>query len=381
MNIKNNAFFMAILFSLTGCADLPHSGPSASAMKDADSMVFSVQHVNPKKAMAMRQFTQESIAKKTREDLNTLRKWNLPNPNDERIQSGDKIRITLWTNQISLFSGSSLSSPLHKTNLGVFEVDETGAVQLPYIGKVKATGLSLNDLAKKIDKKYKTTGEFIDPYVSVKWESGGHLCGVLISGAVKHPGLVSWHPGGLSLARILSQSGLENISSQKTGGGIQPSSYANIVRIIYHHQQVAIPFSVIYTHHLQIPSGAHILVTRSAQYKITLLGGGVSHQGIYAFSSLPTVNSVISASGGLNPNTADDRQIFVMQPSHIAGVKSILYVLRWNTPDGLLAAQKMPLHNRDVVYVSTAPIIPVEKAAQIFSSFLLPPAVIGSAIK
>ncbi len=382
MNRKNSVFLIAIYLGLTGCAELPHSGPSLGAMKEADTMAFSIQHVSPQKALTMRQVAEKNIAQKIHQDLHRVRQWNLPNPNDERIQAGDKIHITLWTNQISLFSSNSLSSPLHKTRLGTFEVDETGAMQLPYIGKVQAAGLSLSTLSEKIDKMYKATGEFIDPNVSIKWGSGGHLYGVLISGAVKHPGLVSWHPGGLSLARILAQSGLENTSVQPSAsGGTKPSSYANMVRITYRHQQVTIPFSVIYIHHLQVPSGAHILVTRSAPYKITLLGGGTSHQGRYTFGSLPTVNAVISASGGLNPNTADDRQIFVMQPSHLAGVKSILYVLKWNTPEGLLAAQRMPLQDGDVVYISAAPVVPVEKAAQIFSSFLLPPAIIGGAIK
>jgi hypothetical protein len=70
-----------------------------------------------------------------------------------------------------------------------------------------------------------------------------------------------------------------------------------------------------------------------------------------------------------------------MRPPLSRNSKAQLMVLRWNTARGFLASQEMPLHNGDVVYVPTAPVVSLQKAVQIFSGFLLPPALLATAIK
>lgn len=384
MNLKNGVLLVLIL-SMTGCADLPHSGPSSASMKAVNKDQFVVQEVTPDMALAMHHALEQHMQAKTAADVALLRQWSAQDTQTAQIAPGDILRLTLWTNQISLFHGGSFSTPLHKTRLGHFVVNDLGMVHLPYIGSVKAAGLSLTQFTQMVNQRYRSTGQFIDPSVSARWGKKGYLKGVLVSGDVQHPGLFAWHPGGLSLAGVLAKAGLAKSRSAETAASSGKNGSVTLganemVTIDDHRQQVRLPFTVIYARHLRISSGAHILVTQSAPYKINLLGGGVSHPGVYAFGSPPSVNSVFSVGGGLNPHTANDRQIFVLQPSISAHKKSILYVLKWNTPSGLLAAQRMPLQNHDVVYVSTAPVVPLEKAAQIFSSFMFPAAVLGTSI-
>ncbi|MBU2794911.1 MULTISPECIES: polysaccharide biosynthesis/export family protein [Acidithiobacillus] len=366
---------------LLGCSSLPHSGPSVSAMQHANLANFIIEPVTPGKALALSLETKNKREIRFDKALGKLRHWSQKKITKDLIQPGDQLRITLWTTHLSLSGGQSLSSPLHKSRLGDFLVGQNGSIQLPYLGKVETDGLTLNGLEKKINKKYKSTEKFIMPYTKVQWAPHGHLQGVLISGAVMHPGLFPWRPGGLSIAKILAKSGLKNVPLQSKDKNHSVEDASTLVEISYHHQQVTLPFQILYVHHLRVPSGAHILVSQTAAYKVTLLGGGVLHQGLYSFGSIPNINGLLAMSGGLQSNTADDREIFIMQPSHRVGTKSILYVLRWNTAEGLLSAQRMPLHNGDLVYIPTAPVVPIEKAAQIFSDFLLPTALISNAVK
>lgn len=377
--VSLSACCFATTLSLAGCSMLPHSGPSASAMRDADLRHFVVLVITPAHAVDMATTEKKRESRQLQESLETLRTWGRTAPQANRITVGDHLSVTLWTNQMNLFNGTTLAAPLNKAVLGRFVVDSQGKIMIPYVGLVNARGLTLTALEQKLNHRYARTRQFIAPYTSVHWSTQGHLQGVLISGNVRHPGLVAWHPGGLRLAEIIAHAAPE--AALQTGPSEQFAHPETFVTVAYRGYQMRLPIAVVWVHHLHVAPGSHIVVSQMAGNKITLLGGGIMKQGNFAFAQPPSLNTVIAAAGGLNTNTANDREIFVMRPPLSRNSKAQLMVLRWNTARGFLASQEMPLHNGDVVYVPTAPVVSLQKAVQIFSGFLLPPALLASAIK
>jgi hypothetical protein len=281
--VSLSAYCFATTLSLTGCSMLPHSGPSASAMRDADLRHFVVLVVTPAHAEDMATAERKQESRQLQESLETLRTWGRDASQANRIAVGDRLSVTLWTNQMNLFNGNTLASPLNKAVLGKFVVDSHGKIMLPYVGLVSARGLTLTALEQRLNHRYTHTRQFIAPYTSVHWSTQGHLQGVLISGNVRHPGLVAWHPGGLKLAEIIAHAAPE--AALQTGPSEQFAHPETFVTVAYRGYQMRLPIAAVWVHHLHVAPGSHIVVSQMAGNKITLLGGGHYETGKFCFCS------------------------------------------------------------------------------------------------
>ncbi len=65
-----------------------------------------------------------------------------------------------------------------------------------------------------------------------------------------------------------------------------------------------------------------------------------------------TISDALALTGGLNPDSADPRYIYVIRGSYI---EPRIYWLDAKTPDGLLLAERFSLQPKDILYVSSAP--------------------------
>lgn len=65
-----------------------------------------------------------------------------------------------------------------------------------------------------------------------------------------------------------------------------------------------------------------------------------------------TISDALALTGGLNPDSADPRFIYVIRGNYI---EPRIYWLDAKTPDGLLLAERFSLKPKDILYVSSAP--------------------------
>ena len=65
-----------------------------------------------------------------------------------------------------------------------------------------------------------------------------------------------------------------------------------------------------------------------------------------------TISDSLALTGGINPDSADPRYIYVIRGNYI---EPLIYWLDAKTPDGLLLAERFSLQPRDILYVSSAP--------------------------
>lgn len=74
-----------------------------------------------------------------------------------------------------------------------------------------------------------------------------------------------------------------------------------------------------------------------------------------------TIADSLALTGGLNPDSADPRYIYVIRGNYI---KPKIYWLDAKTPDGLLLAERFSLQSKDILYVSSAPATRWNRALQ-----------------
>jgi len=362
---------------LSACATLPHSGPSAGTLLKADRSRFSVVNVTNEVAAEMASQQKAKQEEQVSQAVQKIVSWSKKNTSPRKIAPGSVVHMTLWYRELHLFTGSGLAKSL-SVPLGTYRISDNGDVTLPYLGSVHLQGRTLPEADRLLSADYLKLGQFVDPYVEVKWANQGYQQGVLVSGDVRNPGYVPWISGGLSLAKILATSGLSK-GTVHVSASAPTVDFPTWVSVYYRGHVARVPLQVVWSTDLSATPGERIVVQHKAETHITVLGGGVVHPGAYDFGNDVDVNRALAAAGGLSSATANDRVVFVLEQRTAS--KQRIYTLRWDDAQGLFAAGRFPMHNGETLYVPTAPVVPLTKAVQIFSGFMLPPALLANAVK
>ncbi|MBI1978247.1 MAG: polysaccharide export protein [Candidatus Omnitrophica bacterium] len=105
-----------------------------------------------------------------------------------QLQPGDRLEIEVYREE-------DLS--------GVYEIDPSGSLTFPLVGKMKVAGLRVNELLERLNwnlRKY-----LVDPQVSIS-RAEGTIKSISVLGQVKKPGAFDYAPG-LTVMRVVSQAG------------------------------------------------------------------------------------------------------------------------------------------------------------------------------
>lgn len=121
------------------------------------------------------------------------------------ISSKDKELIEPFNNNTLIGSGNSVNASQSNVQAGVtyFQVDESGSIDFPILGKIKAEGLTRNELAKLLTDTLINQNYIKDPVVSVKIMSFK----VTVLGEVKNPGVQKITGERLTLLEAIGMAG------------------------------------------------------------------------------------------------------------------------------------------------------------------------------
>jgi len=95
----------------------------------------------------------------------------------------------------------------------VYTVDANGAVNLPYINKVKAEGLSPSQLSSAIEAAYRANKIFTNPTITIIMQPQSRF--VNVGGAVRQPMRVSFTEDMTLLTAINAAGGFNDFADQK----------------------------------------------------------------------------------------------------------------------------------------------------------------------
>lgn len=346
--------------ALGACAVMPSTGPSASAVvKQAASVVV----VSPEEAAS--RWADQTSAEKQHIDgvLGDLSRG--PAIDSVLLFPGARLNATLWTEpQLNGMSGDDTGKreTSAKVDLGPFTVDDTGALTLPYGATAPVTGLDLNQAGQLLTESLRAKRKFQAPQITLTMQANAHQQ-IIVAGSANHPTAVNWREGGVSLGEAIAQAGGSVIYEQ----GQSHALTANHVVIVRKGERYELPLKAALESNVQLRPNDQVLLEHQATVNIQCLGGGWPQNTVQSFDEIPSLSRVVATGGGLSSQQAQGASVFVLSAD-----RRTIYEFRWDTLDGLRAAQAFPLQDADIVYIATAPIVRIQQVANILFSAAYP---------
>lgn len=382
----------AALVGLSGCAAVGGSGPSTSRVMKADALnveaagikVIDVDTTNSAQIAAAGRTP--TLSEALGESL----------PETTIIGPGDVIEITIVEAPPAVlfaggFGGTQFGNPSSVRpntassglSLPQQQVDLGGRVSVPFAGSVQAAGRTPEQIERDIVARLR--GKAHDPQVIVRRVNNATAT-VSVLGDVTNSGRVNLSSKGERLLDVLA-----------SAGGTKGSLAKSVVEVTRGDRTATMPLpAVVADARENIVLRPNDLVTVLNQpFSFTALGASGTNAEIPLEATKVTLAQALGRIGGLQDNRADVRGVFVFRFEDPRAIDPRLLVGARTTPDGripviyrvnlanpatLLVAQTFPIKNKDVVYISNAPLSDFSKFANIVSSLTFSVFNLGTAI-
>jgi polysaccharide export outer membrane protein len=241
------------------------------------------------------------------------------------------------------------------------QVDGQGFVFIPYAGRIKAEGQTVEGLRSAIARAL--DAQTPDPQVRVSRVAGDGSA-VSISGGVTAQGVYPIERSTRTLSAMISRAGGISIQPEValvrvTRGGITGQVW---LQDLWENPSLDIA----------LRPGDRIVVEQDRRAFVALGATGAQTRVPFDTQTLSAIEAIAQV-GGLNTNVADPTGVFVFrnEPAEIAnavlgrndliGDQRFVYVLDLTQPTGLFEARDFVIRDGDTVYVTEAPFVQFQK--------------------
>ncbi|MBL9058007.1 MAG: polysaccharide biosynthesis/export family protein [Rhodobacteraceae bacterium] len=349
---------VALLGGVGGCG-LPRSGPNkaeiykGSVLKEGDAFIVTVNSRVTRATAVMAAFGFSSGF----QNAGVL-------PSD-LIAPGDILALTIFENvkddPLLGNSGQRVSA------LSELQVDGQGYIFVPYAGKIKAAGQTVDGLRQIVTKKLDT--QTPDPQVQIA-RAAGDGSTVTMSGAVGGQGVYPIERSTRTLSAMLAKAG---------GVSIEPD--IAIVRVTRGSHTGKVWLRDLYANpalDIALRPGDIVTVEPDNRFFVAL-GATGGHSRVPFENQTLSALEAIALVGGLNSATADPTGVFVLrnEPAAIAnavlgrkdlqGAQRMVYVLDLTQPTGLFEARDFLIRDGDTIYVTEAPYVQWQKTLSVIT--------------
>ena len=353
------ALALVALLGVAGGCGLPRSGPNkaeiykGSVLKEGDAFIVTVNSRVTRATAVMAAFGFSSSF----QNAGVL-------PSD-LIAPGDVLALTIFENvkddPLLGNSGQRVSA------LTEVQVDGQGYIFVPYAGKIKAAGQTVDGLRQIITKKLDT--QTPDPQVQVV-RAAGDGSTVTMSGAVGGQGVYPIERSTRTLSAMLAKAG---------GVSIEPD--IAIVRVTRGSHTGKVWLRDLYSNpalDIALRPGDIVTVEPDNRFFVALGATGGQNRVPFENQTLSALEA-IALVGGLNSATADPTGVFVLrnEPAAIAnavlgrkdlqGAQRMVYVLDLTQPTGLFEARDFLIRDGDTIYVTEAPYVQWQKTLSVIT--------------
>ncbi|AXQ29899.1 hypothetical protein D0B54_14970 [Solimonas sp. K1W22B-7] len=265
-----------------------------------------------------------------------------------RVGVGDVLRVVVWEHpELNNPSGQSQGDAASAGRL----VEADGTLYFPYIGNVKAAGLTSGELRAQIAQKL---GKFIrDPQIDVR-VTEFRSQRVYVTGEVAAPNAV-----------YLTDTVHGVLDAITSAGGFTTLSNRYLVRLTRDGVTTELPIGELrrgdIRANVRLQAGDLINVPDVSEDKVFLLGEFAAQKTLIRQRAEMSLAEALTQGGGLDKAGANPRAVFVFRrnpepaPS-VAGTRANplpkVYLLDMTRAESLLLAERFPLESRDVVYVA-----------------------------
>ncbi|MGK8198700.1 polysaccharide biosynthesis/export family protein [Burkholderia cepacia] len=368
-------------FMLSACSAIPTSGPSRSQIErsagapEDQGRKAGIQVVDVSDQIARRLY-----AERIRSDfLSTL--GGMP-AFQQQLGVGDTIEVSIWEAPPATLFGATAPSDgrsagptnAHVTVLPDQTIDGSGMINVPFVGAVRAVNRTTTQLQQDIAARLKNIAH--DPQVLVKL-SRNATSYVTIVGDVASSNRMQ-----------LSARGERLLDALASAGGVRQAVDKVTIQITRGDAVVQMPLeTVIRDPRQNVPLRAGDVVTALYQpYSFTALGATGKNEEINFEAQGITLAQALARAGGLQDSRSDAQGVFIFrledaktlqwptQPvrTTVDGKVPVIYRINLRDPNSFFVAQSFMMDNKDLLYVSNAPITELQKFLNVVFSVAYP---------
>jgi polysaccharide biosynthesis/export protein len=387
LKIKISMYFMSILLiAVSGCASfntwLPSSGPLREDVKPADIPKINLNPQAP--TVQLIEVTDAAVFRinQSLQHAEFAQLFKQADINRNLVGPGDELEVHIWEASPALLFGASMgmSSPtsgMSTAKASSFPeqmVDIDGFISIPFAGPVKASGKTTIGIAQDIATVLQ--GKANQPQVLVRMTRN-------ISSAVTVVGeVVNSHLIPLTAKQ---EKLLDAIAAS---GGVKQGINKITIQLARNGAVHRMPLeSIIKDPKQNISLAAGDVITAYYQpYSFTALGATGQNQEVEFEGQGISLVQALARVGGVHDTRADAKGVFIFRfedPSALPdeasnGVKTsdnkvpVIYRMNLSEGSAFLTAQTFPIKNKDVVYVSNASSVELQKFLNILVSGIYP---------
>lgn len=266
------------------------------------------------------------------------------NSYDYIVGRGDILNVTVWNHPELTIPAGSMRSAEEAGNW----VHSDGTIFYPYIGKVQVAGKPVTEIRDEITKRL---AKYIEsPQVDVT-VAAFRSQRVYVTGAVQQPGTVPVTNVPMTL-----------IEAVNAAGGMHEAANWNRVTLTRGNTTQTFNMRELYQsgntdQNILLQPNDVVHVARNDDNKVFVLGEVRQPKSYMIGQSGITLAEALADAGGLFEATADASGIFVIREAEPdSGKIAQVYRLNADNAIALVMAEQFELQQRDIVYVTAAPV-------------------------
>jgi len=364
---------LALLPALAGC--LPSSGPRAVTIVSQGD-----QATPPFAVVSLNQAVADFLATQDAASLASTFGMGSSAPTIT-LGVGDMVVVSIYEAASGgLFSGDTgtLGGATKSVTLPAQPVTRSGTISIPYVGQVRASGLTPVEVQRAIETALRDKA--IEPQAIVAVADRPSTF-VTLAGDLRSPGRLPLNLGGDRLLDLIA-----------SAGGTQAPDYDSFVRVTRGNSSATVSLARIVR-----DSGQNIFLRPNdvvyvfTDPQIYTAFGATSRNASVPFGTdRLTLAEAVGKAGGLDDLRADAHGVFIFRyenPEYFQAIREaspetqgspnitaagvpVVYKLDFKDPRGFFAAQRFLMRDNDVLYVSNATSTDLQKLLGIFSGTL-----------
>jgi polysaccharide biosynthesis/export protein len=296
------------------------------------------------------------------------------------VGPGDMLEVSIWeAAPATLFSAATLTATnmiatSHATTLPEQSVDDDGFILVPFAGRVPAAGKSLQSIEQEIVSRL--NGKANQPEVMVRM-THNLSSNATIVGEVNLSTRMSLVPGNERLLDALA-----------AAAGVRQPVNKMTIQVTRADNVYSLPLETIIRDPRQnVPLQPGDVVTALFQpYSFTALGATGKNEEINFETQGITLAQALARSGGLIDSRSNATGVFIFRFEPKAaltwphdpvmttaeGMVPVIFRIDLTDPRSFFLIQSFPMENKDVLYVSNAPITEIQKSLNVLFSVVYP---------
>ncbi len=356
---------LAPLLVMAGCdtTRMPRAGPHTDEVLSATMPNAAVQVVNVSPDVA------RQLVARRKQALFSETLGGAPAAEGSTvIGAGDVLDITLWEAPPATLFGVGPVDPRAPSTVRAMTlpeqvVDREGNIRVPFAGSIPAIGRTAQQVQRDIVQRLSSKAN--QPEVLVRIVRNGSAM-VTVVGEVAQ-----------SLRMPLTPSGERLLDALAAAGGVRQPVHRMTVQVTRGEQFQAMPLDTVIRdprQNIPLRPGDVVTAIHQPMYFVALGATGKNEEVPFEAQGI-TLSQAIARAGGLNDARTDPQGVFIFRfespdaidwptsPVQVTaeGRVPVVYRVNLNNANNFFVMQSFPIQDRDIVYVSNAPAVELQK--------------------